>query len=146
MQPAKIPAVSRVMTTFPYAVEFDAPVSEARAIMREHSVRHLPVLRDGQLAGVVSDRDIGLAVGPDPIPSKQDLWVHAIMIPDAYAVDLHTPLDQVLLEMADQHIGCALITRKHKLVGIFTATDACRYFGQYLQGEDPTGNDGEDAA
>ncbi len=141
MHDAKIPTVSRVMTAFPYSIDHDAHVSAARVLMTEHSVRHLPVMVDGRLGGVISDRDIGLAVGPDPIPEKEDLWVRAIMISDPYAVDLHTPLDQVLLEMASRHIGCALVTRKGKLAGIFTATDACHFFGRYLQGEEPTGDE-----
>jgi len=141
---AKIPVVSHVMTTFPYSIDEADKVSQARGLMREHEVRHLPVTRGGRLVGVISDRDIGLAVGPDPIPESQDLLVRALSTPHPYQVDLHTPLDEVLLEMAERHIGCALVTRQQKLVGIFTATDACRFFGQYLR--DERSSDGDDAA
>jgi hypothetical protein len=45
--------------------------------------------------------------------------------------------------MAEYHIGSALILKQGKLVGIFTATDACRCFGEYLRAlfPDDTGND-----
>jgi hypothetical protein len=35
--------------------------------------------------------------------------------------------------MAGEHIGSALITRHGRLVGIFTATDACRIFCEHLR-------------
>ena len=36
--------------------------------------------------------------------------------------------DRVLLHMADEHIGCALVVKDGRLAGIFTTTDACRVF------------------
>jgi acetoin utilization protein AcuB len=135
-----IPPVSQVMTPFPYSVDWEQKVSEARALMVEHDVRHLPVTSSGKLVGVITDRDIGLAVGPDPIPPAQDLQIRALSVLKPYKVDLHTPLDKVLLEMADRHIGSALITKKGKLVGVFTSTDACRAFGTHLREQRPTGD------
>lgn len=43
------------------------------------------------------------------------------------------PLDEVVLHMADEHIGSVLITENNQLAGIFTATDACRYLGECLR-------------
>ena len=60
----ELPTLTHCMTPFPYSIDIERPVSAARALMREHGVRHLPVTDDGALAGVVSDRDLGLAVGP----------------------------------------------------------------------------------
>jgi len=138
---SRIPSIGQVMTPFPYAIELDQRVSEARVLMEEHAVRHLPVTSEGKLVGVVTDRDIGLAVGPPPVPPEQDLLVRALSIPDPYTVAFHTPLDGVLLEMARRHIGSTLVTRKGKLVGIFTSTDACRLFAHHLRGEGPQGDE-----
>ena len=52
---------------------------------------------------------------------------------DIYAVERDEPLDRVLAEMAERHIGSAVVTDGGKLVGVFTATDACRYFAEYLR-------------
>ena len=52
-----IPAVKTVMTPFPYSVHPDAPVAEARALMRRHGIRHLPVLRDHALVGIITEAD-----------------------------------------------------------------------------------------
>jgi len=143
---SSVASIGRVMTPFPYSVDVEEPVSAARSRMAEHGVRHLPVTSAGKLVGIITDRDIGLAVGPDPIPPGQDLLVRALSIVDPYTVDFHTPLDRLLPEMAERHIGSALVTHKKKLAGIFTATDACRLFGEYLRKTRPGDGGGDEAA
>jgi CBS domain-containing protein len=51
-------AVAEVMTREVVVVEPDTPAAEAMAIMTERRCRHLPVLRDGKLAGMVSIGDL----------------------------------------------------------------------------------------
>ncbi|MCP4006512.1 MAG: CBS domain-containing protein [bacterium] len=136
-----VPSLSAAMTPFPYSIEIDERVSSARAMMTEHDMRHLPVTDEGKLVGVITDRDIGLAVGPSPIPEAEDLAIRALSVLDAYSIDIATPLRDVLLDMADRHIGSALVTKRGKLAGIFTATDACRCFGEYLNAQSPRNND-----
>jgi acetoin utilization protein AcuB len=129
----RIPAVKSVMTPFPYSIAIGAPVSEALEFMRRAKIRHLPVVEDGELKGIVSDRDIKLMLGPDfAYPRADELAVREAMAADSYIVDLSTPLDVVLDHMATHRIGSALVTRKGKLVGVFTATDACRAFADML--------------
>jgi CBS domain-containing protein len=55
------------------------------------------------------------------------------MVKDCYIVDLATPLAAVLRHMAEHRIGSAVVTRRDKLAGVFTATDACRAFADYLE-------------
>jgi len=129
-----IPAVKSVMTPFPYAVDLQASLADAQGLMREHHVRHLPVIDEHALVGMLSDRDIKLLLGPDfDYPEPAGLTVADAYQPESYTVDLNTPLDMVLLEMAERHVGSVVVTRKGNLAGIFTATDACREFGLLLQ-------------
>ncbi len=130
----KLPSIKTVMTPFPYSVAADASVDEASAFMREHHIRHLPVTDNGQLVGVVSDRDIKLMLGPDfAYPDSKELKVRDAMVRDAYVVDLDSRLDLVLSHMAEHHLGSAVVTRKGRLAGVFTATDACRNFAEFLR-------------
>ena len=122
------------MTPFPFSIEADAPLAEAHAFMRERRIRHLPVTDRGQLAGVLTDRDIKLALGPDlGSPPERELAVRDVFQPDTYVVDAGTTLHEVASTMADRHVGSALVTRGNKLVGIFTTTDACRALARVLQ-------------
>lgn len=129
----KEPRVKSVMTPFPYAVELSAPIAQARKLMLEHQVHHLPVTEEHELRGIISDRDIKLLLGPElGSPDPKELTVEDAYVDDCYAVDLQTPLLTVLANMAELHIGAAVITSHGRLAGIFTATDACRAFAEFL--------------
>lgn len=124
------------MTPFPYAIDADASLRQAREMMLEHDVRHLPVTRDGALVGVLSDRDLKRALDPSlGLLPRDELLVDDVMIHDPYVVETTAFLSEVLMEMADDHIGSTLVVKDQKLVGIFTATDACRAFAEHLQAE-----------
>jgi CBS domain-containing protein len=139
-----MPAIKSVMTPFPYSVELDASVRMAQARMAEHGIRHLPVVdHNGDLVGVLTDRDLKRGLDPNVgLPDRDELLVRDVCVLDAYIVDLNTPLDTVLVEMADRHIGSTLVVHHGRLAGIFTATDACRAFGDVLRSRFP-GSGGE---
>lgn len=141
-----VPQLKSVMTPFPYSVDADAPLSQAVEFMRTHKIRHLPVTSKGALTSIVSDRDIKLVLGPDfAYPSGDELKVRDAMVTDCYVVDLATPLGTVARHMAEHRIGSAVVTRRGKLAGVFTANDACRVLADYLD-EAATADDEDDAA
>jgi acetoin utilization protein AcuB len=132
----KPPSLKSIMTPFPYAVGIAEPLITARKLMLEHHVHHLPVMRDGELAGIISDRDIKLLLGPEfDYPNPRELTVADAFVEDGYAVDINARLGDVLTAMAEHHYGSALVTRKGHLVGILTTTDICRAFGAWLAPE-----------
>jgi CBS domain-containing protein len=141
----KPPRLKSVMTPFPYAVQIDAPLSRARSMMLEHSVHHLPVKAGRGLQGIISDRDIKLLIGPqfdasDTLPAKpgtdpnlaERLTVRDGYVRDSLVIDINTTLHEVLAMMAGRRLGAALVTRNDQLAGIFTVTDACRVFAEFL--------------
>lgn len=141
-----LPAIKSVMTPFPYSVDAAASVDEAQEFMRGHRIRHLPVTRDGELVGIVSDRDLKLVLGPDfASPDARAVRVGDAMVSPAYTVDLDAHLDDVLAHMAEAHLGAAVVTRKGRLAGVFTVTDACRHFAEFLR-EQFRRSGGDDAA
>jgi CBS domain-containing protein len=145
MSDSRVPKLKNVMTPFPYSVDAEAPIEAAIEFMRQHKIRHLPVTTKGALTSLVSDRDIKLVLGPDfAYPSKRELKVRDAMVNDCYIVDLATTLAAVLRHMATERIGSAVVTRRGKLAGVFTANDACRAFADYL--EDVATVDDDDAA
>jgi acetoin utilization protein AcuB len=137
------PTIKLVMTPFPHSVDIDDPVTRAEEIMREHDVRHVPVEEGGKLVGVATHRDTVRLVNPAlDEHSRQRIRVRQVYTPNPYVVDLNAPLDRVLLEMAERHIGSALVVRKDKLVGIFTVTDACRVLARLVRLQfNPSGGD-----
>jgi acetoin utilization protein AcuB len=144
---SQMPPVRAAMTPSPYSIELDAPVRLAQGVMAEHGIRHLPVTDEkGDLVGILADRDLKRSLDPSiGLPPKNELFVRDVCVLDPYVVDPWEPLDGVLLEMAERHVGSALVVEEGKLVGIFTATDACRRFAEFLRAQFPSGG-GEPAA
>ena len=143
-----MPHIVAVMTPFPYSIDMDASLTQAMDMMREHNIRHLPVMEQGELVSVLTDRDIKMALDPSlGLPPREQLTVRNACVIDAYIVNTTAPLDRVLLEMAERHIGSALVLKDQRLAGIFTTSDACRYLGELLRAQFPvyTGP-GDDAA
>jgi acetoin utilization protein AcuB len=143
---SQLPAVGSVMTPAPYSIEIDAPVRMAQGLMAEYGIRHLPVIdENGELVGILADRDLKRSLDPSiGLPPKDELVVRDACVLDPYVVDPEEPLDGVLLEMSVRHVGSALVAEEGKLVGIFTTTDACRSFAEFLRSCFPSGSGDED--
>jgi len=141
-----LPTLKTLMTPFPYAVDVEASLAQAQDIMTEHAIRHLPVTEDGQLVGVLTDRDLHRSSNPlGTNRTQSDIPVREVVVSEPYVVELTERLDVVLLQMATRQIGSALVVRRGKLVGIFTAIDACQGFGDYLRTQFTTNSDPEAA-
>lgn len=126
------------MTPFPYAVEPTSSLEEARALMEDHGIRHLPVKEGDELIGVLSDR----LLIRERHTSDRGLHVRDLVLGEPYVVDLGTPLAQVVGTMAERRLDCAVVLKEGRLAGIFTTLDACRIFARHLRAlGSPTGDD-----
>ena len=138
------PSLKVAMTPFPYAVAIDATLAEAGSLMAKHDVHHLPVTdKDHEIVGILSNLDL-MAVTKGKRQGDK-MRVKDVCVTDVYIVNLDEPIDNVVLTMAERHIGSAVVTRQGKLAGIFTWVDACRCFGNYLRDKRLSG-EGNDAA
>jgi|SRR5882724_9328171 len=127
-----IPTVQKYMTTSPHTIGDDQPMALAHRMMREHHIRHLPVLRGAKIVGLVSDRDLNtVETLRDVDPSK--VLVSEAMSQDPYLVSPEASLDEVVSTMAANKFGSAVVTQHERVVGIFTTVDACRAFADLLQ-------------
>ena len=113
--------------------------------MKQHNVRHLPVTVQRRVVGVISDRNMKPAL-ESPAGSADDgrITVKDLYNDDPYIVSVDEPIEDVLLTMADRHIGATIVLKGGKLAGVFTVVDACRCFGEFLRSRYPSG--GGDAA
>ncbi len=129
-----VPTIKSMMTPFPHSIDVDTPLLKAQEMMDTEGIRHLPVREKGELVGILSDRDINLAlsIGMEHLKSEE-ITVRAAYSPNPYCVDVDTSIVKVLGQMVERHIGSALVLKKEKLVGIFTTTDACRKFKEFLE-------------
>jgi CBS domain-containing protein len=127
--------VGSVMTRLPLVVSIDDGIDVVERIMKEHGVRHVPVLDGDTLVGIVSQRDVALLLNPAlPFGDRKRVRIRSVCTRDPYVVDEEEPLDRVVLEMAERHLGSAIVARDGQVIGIFTVTDACRVLSRLLCG------------
>ena len=127
--------IAEYMTKALHSIGAEQSVDHAAELMREHRVRHLPVLQGGQLLGVVSDRDVKIVQSFPDVAGDETPISEAIGL-DAYTVEPSTLLADVARHMADHKIGSAVVMDGIEIVGIFTTTDACRALADALARED----------
>lgn len=130
---AHVRTIGEVMTDQPYTIGRDQKLSRAHEMMREHKLRHLPVLEHGQLVGVLTQRDLYFLETISGVSIDED-HVDDAMSPDAYAVSPDTPLGEVAETMLERKLGCAVIVERDRVAGIFTATDALKLIAQSERG------------
>jgi len=127
--------VSRFMTRRPVTVAPDASVDEAIALMERHGFRHLPVAQGAEVLGMVSDRDVRLGTGGQPIgalgvPGEAGLpqRVEQIMRAPVVCVEEHERGPTAARRMIEQRIGALPVLERGRLVGIVTETNLVAAF------------------
>ncbi|NNC67760.1 MAG: CBS domain-containing protein [Gammaproteobacteria bacterium] len=130
----KKPNLMTAMTPFPYSVTLDTLFSDARKLMKEHSVNYLPIMDEKKLVGVIARHDIKARKKIRLVTEdKSKLQIKDAYIAKPYVVDIHEPPENVLLAMAKLRHSATLVIKQEKLVGILTYLDVCRYMGNYLK-------------
>ncbi len=123
----------------PVTISPESSFFEARALIHEKGIRHLPVVdKNNRLVGIVTDRDIRQAAPSDAtLLSVQELnyllgklKVASFMTPKEKLITItpDTIIEEAVQLMHDHKIGCLPVVEGDKLYGIFTETDALAHF------------------
>jgi acetoin utilization protein AcuB len=128
-----IPPIRKYMTTSPHTVGVDQTLHHAHLMMREHQIRHLPVLEGGTLTGMLTQRDLAVIEALKDVDPKK-VKVEDAMSNEVFSVDPESPLDEVAHEMAERKFGSAVVVQNHKVVGIFTTVDLALALAELLRG------------
>jgi acetoin utilization protein AcuB len=121
-------AVRDVMTRQVVTVDPDTPCDKARRLMEEKRIRHLPVVAEGRLVGMVSDRDVrSAAAGGASAPASR------IMTRDPVTVSSATRVEHAARRMLDGRFGSLPVVDGNALVGIVTYTDLLRAFVDVIE-------------
>lgn len=114
----------------------EMPVVDALNLMKRERIRRTPVIRDGKLVGIVSDKDL-LNASPSPATSLS-VWemnylltkitVKEVMTKKVLTVTEGTPIEEAARIMADNKIGGLPVVQDENVVGIITETDLFKIF------------------
>lgn len=124
-------AVEDYSSLLEYVIAPDATLEEAKSMMEQGGVRHLPVLEGDRVLGMITLSDLfvhGHLLGAD-----DDSAVRELMARELYVVDGRTPLAEVARTMVQRRVGSAIVTRAGKPAPMFTATDALRALADVLE-------------
>jgi acetoin utilization protein AcuB len=125
---------SDLMTVEPDTVAPNATLREALVIMNVADDRQLPVLENGRLVGIITNRDIRLALDSPLLDKDSFMRMHILhehtvaecMTPDPITVSSTTPIHEVAELLVLHKIGGLPVMEHNVLVGIITITDLLR--------------------
>ncbi len=114
----------------------DMPIVDALNLMKSERIRRAPVVKDGRLVGIVSDKDL-LNASPSPV-SSLSVWemnyllskitISEVMTKKVLTITEDTPIEEAARIMADNKVGGLPVMRDDHVVGIITETDLFKVF------------------
>ena len=108
----------------------ETPITELYQTMQRERIRHIPIVKNGEGVGIVSDRDVkfvSYSTGVTEMTAEQ------IMTDRPYTVDMNCELKDIISKMNDKKINSTLIKDDNgKIVGIFTSSDALDLLAKHI--------------
>ena len=123
--------VENRMKRDPITISPETGILEASRLLRQHKIRHLPVVKGGRLAGILTDRDLK-RVSPSPATSLSVYEVNylldrleakEVMTKQVVSVAPKTTIEEAARLLLAHKIGGLPVVEGGMLVGIITETD-----------------------
>lgn len=129
--------VSNRMTANPFTLTANATVADASEVMRTHKFRRLPIVENGKLVGIVTDRDLR-EVSPSPATTLSifelnyllaKMMVKDIMKKDVLTIQASSTIEEAALLMYKNKIGgLVVVDEQAAVIGVITETDIFKTF------------------
>lgn len=128
--------VNALMTVIPNTVTPATTIRQVIELMKTQSCRQLPVLDNGKLVGIITDRDVRLVMNSPLILHGRwqddeildNITAETCMTPDPMTVTPDTPAYQAANMLSSYKFGALPVVDNGTLVGIITVTDFLNYF------------------
>ncbi len=132
--------VGQRMTPDPVTILPDATLTEARALLDQHRIRHLPVVDGEKLLGIITDRDIRMASFPGPPgrpTSETETLLGLIKVRDVMSrgvITIHpeASIGQAARLLVSRKFGGLPVVEGERLVGIITVTDVLEALAEII--------------
>lgn len=129
------------MTREVVTVKPETTAAEALGLCEERRIRHLPVLEEGRLVGLISDRDLRTAApalsDPNRAAALERIRVGDEMNREVMTAYPEDPIEHVAMTMYEKKIGCLPVVEGEDLVGIVTSSDVMGALVQLLGAHEP---------
>jgi CBS domain-containing protein len=115
-------SVRDAMTSSPQSIGISESVVKAARLMRDEDIGSLPVVEDGRLVGMITDRDVTVRVVAESA-ELESIQVGDVFSREAVMVAPHQDLDEALRLMAHHQLRRLPVTDGDRLVGILAQAD-----------------------
>ncbi len=131
---AKSPTAAEVMTPAPRTCSTFSSVLEAVLIFRDADCGAVPVLDDGKPVGLLTDRDVALALAEHG-ENLGNLLVSELMTQGVVAIAPTDEIEAIAAKFADKAVRRLLVLDGDQLVGIIAWSDIAAYFPKQRVGQ-----------
>ncbi|KAA3662567.1 MAG: CBS domain-containing protein [Chloroflexi bacterium] len=129
-------SVKELMTPNPITVSPDTPLSQVMQLMQKDGFRQVPVVEDGELVGIITDRDVRLAVKLSPDQQEHEeqkkklalLLTKDFMTPGPVTVPVSLPAYRAAEMLRLYKFGALIVVENDEIVGIISVTDFLKSF------------------
>ncbi|MEW6262654.1 MAG: CBS domain-containing protein [Thermodesulfobacteriota bacterium] len=113
--------VSQIMSHQVITLGPESGLEEAVRLMKEHDIRHLPVVEGDRLVGLVTERDVRSALFPALI---EEIKIKDLMIAEPLTIGPEVLIEEAARIIYRHKIGCLpVVDKKRRLKGILTVAD-----------------------
>jgi CBS domain-containing protein len=135
MKNGKEGVAREIMMGSPVTLKPEDSLSLASDVISLGRIRHIPVVDDGRLVGILTERDLIGAAASQIFGLKQknksallkSVLIKEVMKRRVVTAAPDTPIKEIAHLMAEKKIGCVPIVSAGALVGLVTTTDLLRY-------------------
>ncbi len=132
--------VNDLMTVIPSSVAPETPMRTVIGVMKTEGCRQLPVLNNGKLVGIITDRDVRLIMNSPVVLHGRwqdeelldSITAEGCMTPNPITVTPNTPAYRAAEMLSVYKFGALPVLENETVVGIITVTDFLEFAAKSL--------------
>ena len=122
------------MTPDPQTLDVESTLLDAVLLIRRAELRHIPIMEDGRVVGILTDRDVG-RVAPSVLGSGspqeynrffEETRAGKVMTRNLVSIAPEAPLAEAVNLLYKNKLGCLPVLDGDRLIGIITVSDMLR--------------------
>jgi CBS domain-containing protein len=133
-EPSKISTIRDLMAQNPATLDRNETLDIPDTIMNLGRIRHMPVVEDGRVVGILSQRDlfrsaliVALGFGRKTTSALiKTIRVKEVMTKPAITITADAAVSEAARLMIEKKIGCLPVVENERLIGLITETDILR--------------------